>query len=220
MTGNSRPVLSSQTGISDQLERLVKKHLAASFDKPYRQFSEPLFEQLQQVVDSVQLPIILDAGCGNGDSSSQLATHFPDNLVIGIDKSQYRLKKYLKGRPFYHDKNLLLARGDLVDTWRYINEADWRIDKQYILYPNPWPKAGQVKRRWHGHPVFVTLVNMTAQLELRTNWKLYAEEFLFALHLLDKQATIERLTPTTTISPFEKKYMQSEHALYRVTMKV
>ncbi len=220
MTGNSRPVLSSQAGISGQLEQLVKKHLGSSFDKPYRHFSEALFEQLRQVVDRVNLPIILDAGCGNGDSSAQLAKDYPDNLVVGIDKSQYRLSKYLNGETFYHNKNLFLARGDLVDTWRYIAESGWRVDKQYILYPNPWPKANQVKRRWHGHPVFATLVNMALQLELRTNWKVYADEFLFALHLLNRQATIETVSPAAAISPFEQKYMQSEHVLYRVTTPV
>lgn len=217
MTGNSRPVYSQQTGISEQLPTLVRKHLDTLYRKPLQPFSLKLFEQLQRIVIDLEMPVILDSGCGNGDSSRQLAIRFPDCLVIGLDKSQHRLNKYLRGKLLYQQDNLLLARADLVDTWRQVATADWHVEQHFLLYPNPWPRPDQVKRRWHGHPVFPALLAIPGRIELRTNWKIYAEEFKQALTIADRKAIIEQVTPTACISPFERKYQASNHSLYRLT---
>jgi tRNA G46 methylase TrmB len=38
-------------------------------------------------------PLILDAGCGVGHSTIQLAREFPDHWVIGVDQSEDRLSR-------------------------------------------------------------------------------------------------------------------------------
>lgn len=217
MTGNSRPVYSQQTGISEQLATLVRKHLHSHYRRPLQPFSLKQFEQLQRVVANTGLPVILDSGCGNGDSSIQLATRFPDRLVIGLDKSQHRLNKYLKGKSFYFKENLLLARVDLVDTLRQVAAANWHVEQHLLLYPNPWPRQDQIKRRWHGHPVFPALIAISSNIELRTNWKIYAEEFKQALNIAGKKASMEQIIPGDCISPFERKYQASGHALFKAS---
>lgn len=216
MTGNSRPVYSQQAGISNQLPVLVRKHLQTQFKKPLHPFSIKLFEQLQRAIADAGMPVILDSGCGNGDSSLQLATRYPEHMVVGIDKSQHRLNKYLRGEASYRKDNLLLARADLVDTWRQIAADGWQIDKHFLLYPNPWPRPDQVKRRWHGHPVFPTLIAVSKRIELRTNWQIYACEFKQALAIAGIDAVINKLTADTYNSPFERKYHVSQHELFQL----
>ena len=218
MTNKSSVVRSNQVGIHKDLEQTVKKHLANPFRKPYRPFSAEIFHKANEIINNLNLPIILDSGCGNGESSHALSQQNTDALIIGIDKSEKRLDKFISHDNFYDKDNLILIRADVIDIWRMIKQSNWNIKKHYLLYPNPWPKKDQLKRRWHGHPVFPEMVSLCDQVELRTNWQTYAEEFKFALELVtDKEVKMESVEATNFISPFEKKYYESGHELYRIS---
>lgn len=217
MMNNSSLVVSNQTTIHDDLKQIVTKHLRTNFKKPYRDFSKQIFEELDQYQKVINKPIILDSGCGTGESSINLAALNPEHLIIGIDKSADRLKKFLGNKSVYHQKNVLIARGDVIDIWRMAKQASWKIDKHYLLYPNPWPKKDQFKKRWHGHPIFPEMLNLCKAIELRTNWQIYLEEFKQALEIITKnKASIEFIEPSSFISPFEKKYYESGHGLHKL----
>ncbi|MEM7026679.1 MAG: methyltransferase domain-containing protein [Pseudomonadota bacterium] len=221
MTYRSSVIASNQTDIHHDLETIVKKHLAKTYQKPFHEFSYPIFEKLNQYQSELNKPIILDSGCGTGESSMRLARDFPNHCIIGIDQSAKRLERYIKQDNIFHSENLLLVRADVVDIWRMAIQANWRIKKHFILYPNPWPKKNQIKRRWHGHPVFPEMIKLCEDIELRTNWKIYADEFRFAVELIiDTKAAIERIDLTEFVSPFEKKYFDSGHALYKLYFKL
>ena len=213
----SRIVTSNQTGVHKDLESSIKKHLTNPFRKPYRPFSAEIFYQANEIISDTNLPVILDSGCGTGESSFILSEQNKDALIIGIDKSEKRLDGYINEGNIYHKGNLILIRADVIDIWRMIKQSNWNIKKHYLLYPNPWPKKDQLKRRWHGHPVFPEMVSLCNQIELRTNWQIYAEEFLVALELvIGESVSIKTINTDSFISPFEKKYYESGHELYRV----
>ena len=79
------------------------------------------------------------------------------------------------------------ARADVIDIWRMIKASDLESLKNTICFiPNPWPKKDQLKRRWHGHPVFPEMISLCDHIELRTNWRIYAEEFKQALEIANQ----------------------------------
>ncbi len=218
MSNKSSIVTSNQIGVHKDLEDKIKKHLVNSFRKPYRPFSGEIFHKANEIINNQNLPIILDSGCGTGESSYALSQQNTDAIIVGIDKSEKRLNGYLKNGNFYEKDNLILLRADVIDIWRMIKQSNWNIKKHYLFYPNPWPKKDQLKRRWHGHPVFPEMLSLCDQIELRTNWKIYADEFKFALEIaLNKTASLDTIEIDQFISPFEKKYYESGHELYRVT---
>jgi tRNA G46 methylase TrmB len=218
MSNKSSIVHSKQIGIHKDLESKLKKHLANPFRKPYRPFSAEIFHKANKVINNANLPIILDSGCGTGESSLVLSQQNIDALIVGIDKSEKRLDKFISDDNFYTKDNLILIRADVIDIWRMIKQSNWSIKKHYLLYPNPWPKKDQLKRRWHGHPVFPEMLDICDNIELRTNWQIYAEEFQYALEfVIDKFVSIDTIEADQFISPFEKKYYESGHELYRVT---
>ena len=59
-----------------------------------------------------------------------------------------------------------------------------------FLYPNPWPKKKHLGRRWHGAPVFPALVKLGGELEMRSNWQTYLDEFALALACLQIPAQV------------------------------
>lgn len=213
----SSVITSNQSSVHKDLESGIKKHLVNPFRKPYRLFSKEIFHKANKVINDLNLPIILDSGCGTGESSYILSKKNTDVLIVGIDKSEKRLYKFISNDNFYYRDNLILMRADLIDIWRMIKQSNWIIKKHYILYPNPWPKKNQLKRRWHGHPIFPEMIGLCDQIELRTNWKIYAEEFKQALEIvIQKKHLLDSIKVKDFISPFEKKYSDSKQILYRV----
>ncbi len=220
MYGNSRVPASTQTDIHPHLSMLVDRHAGTSFLKPYADYNRAAFtaslERYQRTAAGG--PLILDSCCGVGESSRILARAFPDHYVIGVDQSAVRLAR---GQRCWQEgcgwpANLDLVRADVVDYWRLLHAADIRLNRHYLLYPNPWPKITQLRRRWHGHPVFPVLLGLGGRLECRSNWPVYLAEFCLAVQQMTQRAAVyEPYLPEPPITPFERKYWASGHRLYR-----
>ena len=216
MYANSSPITSAQTGVHEQLHSLVATHAQSAYRKPFMPYNRHTFDtSLTAWRAAGSPPLILDAGCGVGLSTRHLAHRHPDHFVIGVDRSADRLARHTawEGSP---PSNFICVRADLVDYWRLMLDANIRPARHFILYPNPWPKIGHLSRRWHGHAVFPTLVALGGEIECRSNWRIYIEEFASALSQLS--GTIVRAAPfhaAHPITPFEKKYIDSGHELWR-----
>lgn len=213
---NSRIPDSAQAGIHEQLERRVRRHLAEPFRKPFADYNRRALDAALAGWDR-QAPLILDAGCGVGHSTIQLARTYPDHWVIGVDQSEDRLSRRKPYPDALLPRNLVFVRADLVDFWRLLHAAELRLARHYILYPNPWPKIGHLGRRWHAHPVFPFIPALGGILESRTNWQVYAEELALALRIaLGRAVACEPYAATVPLTPFERKYRDSGQRLFRV----
>ncbi len=217
MFANSRQVDSRQDGVHGCLDAIVRRHLEHPYRRPVGERARAQFAALAAALENDSRPRVLDAGCGTGVSTLRLARLHADALVIGVDKSAHRLRTGQRaldaaGAP----RNALLLRCDVVDFWLLAAAAGWRFAAQYLLYPNPWPKPEHVQRRWPGHPVLPALLACGGRLELRTNWKIYADEWCLALQLANIPWHIDCLAEPQLISPFESKYHASDHLLWRV----
>jgi tRNA G46 methylase TrmB len=215
-TTNSRHVQSNQTDVHEDLEKIVRKHMSEAYEKPIAMHTLLAFDEIAENLERLGVAsVILDSGCGAGDSSIYLAEKFPHSIIIGIDKSFVRLQKSKhKDVP----DNVLFARADQFDFWRLVANLKWQVEKHFIFYPNPWPKKAHVKRRIHGHPSFIDLIKITKNIELRSNWAIYVEEFNQAWQLVTgDKCTRRELDVTEPVSLFEKKFNESGHTLYRLT---
>ena len=215
-TANSRPVLSTQTQIHPRLAERVQRHLSTPYRRPLAAHSQAAFEYTQRWLDGRNNRLILDAGCGVGVSTRYLAEQFPQALVIGVDKSAARLAKRYGALP----DNALLVRADLNDFWRLAVAADWRLWRHYLFYPNPWPKPEHLQRRWHGSPLLPFILALGGRLELRSNWRLYVEEFVAALALAGLTSHCEICPNAEPITPFERKYQASGQCCWRCVFEL
>jgi tRNA G46 methylase TrmB len=215
MVSSSVPV-SSQTGLHPRLDAVVRRHLSNPWRQPIRAHSQRAFDELRATIEAADR-VVLDSGCGTGASTARLAQRHPDALVLGIDKSAARLARAPVMPP-----NARLVRAELADFWRLLNAAGVGVEHHYLLYPNPWPKAAHLKRRWHGHPVFPDLLALGGCLELRANFGLYLREFRRALELvgLDHAKVVSFRTVSNAISAFEAKYLASGHVIERLTINL
>lgn len=217
MEAASRVVASGQAGPHRDLDALVGRHLAHPFRKPLLDYNREAFAVAMAVRAAWNpgAPLILDAGCGVGWSTLRLAGDHPGHFVIGVDQSLDRLQR---GKPQPLPANAVLVRADLVDFWRLLAGAGFRLARHYVLYPNPWPKIGHLARRWHGHAVFPVWRELGGVVEVRSNWRVYIDEMARALELLGATSIAAAGFATDDpMTPFEKKYLASGHALWRCT---
>ncbi|WKB54269.1 tRNA (guanine(46)-N(7))-methyltransferase TrmB [Eleftheria terrae] len=194
----------------------MARHLGSRFLRPVAGYSQQAFERLAQRWDG-RCPLVLDSACGTGESTAVLARRHPAALVIGIDQSAERLERGRRKLADTLPANALLLRADTTDLWALLAERGVTLAHHYLLYPNPWPKAEHLQRRWHGHPRWRELLALGGQLELRTNWQLYAQEFALALRQAGQVAALRPLVAEgTALTPFELKYAASGHPLWQV----
>lgn len=108
----------------------------------------------------------------------------------------------------------------MEDLWRIFAAEGLAVHEHYLLYPNPYPKTSQLQMRWHGHPVFPILSTLSPIIKLRSNWKLYLEEFALAYrHLNPIAQTALEPCPNENLTLFETKYANSGQDLWRLTLK-
>lgn len=212
-SGRSRVPASAQTGPHEQLAALIERRRGQDFRKPVAAYSAEAFARFAALCPP-GAPLIVDSCCGIGESTRHLAERFPDHFVLGVDQSADRLSR-APALP----SNALLLRADMADVWRLLYDGGYRPARQYMLYPNPWPKIGQVARRWPAHPVFPLVLALGGVIECRSNWRIYVEEFALAAALIaGVQAAVEAYVPDAPMTPFERKYLASGHPLYRCVL--
>ena len=238
-----RAVTSNQEDVYKNLEAVVRKYAATTFLRPVADHTREAFEQSCDFVrgfygehrDCAEL--VLDSGCGTGESTLHLVRKFPEVPVIGIDKSAVRLSKAGNGRQLEVSAgscevpaNAFWVRAELLDFWRLalekVNAGEWNILHHALYYPNPWPKESEATRRFHLHPIFPTLMRLSPVTELRTNWEIYAREFKEAARIagdclsLNLDVDCAAFTPENPETAFERKYQAAGQQLWRTLVKV
>lgn len=217
MQANSRPVSSNQPHLHPKLAVVVRRHLQSTHRIEIAAHNLQAYEALTSALRRQPRPLVLDSFCGTGHSTAALAARHPGHLVVGIDKSARRLARHPGGG----SDNYLLLRADCEDIWTLLVRDGLRIDYHYLLYPNPWPKAGQLRRRIHGHASFPLLLQLGGLLELRSNWQIYVEEFGCAMHLAGHRGCVRNLAGNgPDLSLFEQKYRRSGHDLWSYTVRI
>lgn len=247
-TAGARAVSTNQTDIYEKLEEVVRKYASTEYLRPIADHTRAAFAEAEKFVEGFYKDaghdthkVILDSGCGTGESTLNIAIAHPDIPVIGIDKSAARLTKAGAGGKSAESngavpQNAFLVRAELLDFWRLalekVKAGAWHIPYHALYYPNPWPKQSEATRRFHLHPIFPTLLQLGDIIELRSNWEIYAREFAEAAHVLQEMPvsdcfpssrvamTIrsEAFEPKRPITAFERKYNEARQQLWRVVV--
>ena len=245
-------VTSNQETLHKDLEEVVRKYARTTFLRPIAEHTQEAFAKAEEFVRTfyenatcsvkadpatecgmtAPVAVILDSGCGTGESTIHIARRFPNIPVIGIDKSCDRLNK--AGNPVQTagdaiPPNAFWIRAELLDFWRLaldrVNAHAWTIPYHAVYYPNPWPKQSEATRRFHMHPIFPTLLALGRTIELRTNWEIYAREFAEAARIVlsengeSTEIKCETFMPASPETAFERKYKDAGQTLWKVVIK-
>ncbi len=91
-------------------------------------------------------PVRLEIGFGHGEFIAQMAAAHPDEDFIGIDIDPLRATKTAHRSNKAGAANVRLFTGD-AETFVRDQIPTASVHRVYILFPDPWPKAGHRRRR-------------------------------------------------------------------------
>ncbi len=90
--------------------------------------------------------LILEIGFGGAEHLLHRAKNAPEAGFIGVEPFINGIAKALSGIAQLGLANIRLHPGDAIEVLNALPEAS--LSKVYILYPDPWPKRRQRKRRF------------------------------------------------------------------------
>jgi tRNA (guanine-N7-)-methyltransferase len=90
--------------------------------------------------------VTLEIGCGHGHYLTAFAGQYPDTACLGIDIVSKRIRKANEKKDKRGLGNLRFLKAEiteLLEVW----PDNLRIERVFILFPDPWPKKRHAKNR-------------------------------------------------------------------------
>lgn len=120
-------------------------------------------------------PVWLEIGFGGGEHLAEQAARHPDVLLIGAEPFQNGVASALRHIDERALTNVRLHAGDARELMEALPEDV--VNRVFILFPDPWPKARHHKRRLMTQPFIAELARVLRPggvLRFVTDWRAYA----------------------------------------------
>ncbi len=90
-------------------------------------------------------PLFLEIGCGKGAFICSLAKKHPDTNLIALERIADVAMLAMEKCKTSELTNVRFIIGDVAKLWDIF--GDGTVDRIYLNFSDPWPKAGHAKRR-------------------------------------------------------------------------
>ncbi|MFY9326711.1 MAG: tRNA (guanosine(46)-N7)-methyltransferase TrmB [Georgfuchsia sp.] len=170
-------------------------------------------------------PVILEIGCGMGETTAIIAAAQPERNFIGIEVHTPGVGSLFKEIATRELNNLRVIQHDAVEVVRDMI-GPGTLSGIHIFFPDPWPKKRHHKRRLI-QPVFVHQLALRlvpgGYIHCATDWEEYALQMLVVLSdeaLL--QNTASGFAPRPDYRPqtkFETRGLRLGHGVWDVIFK-
>jgi tRNA (guanine-N7-)-methyltransferase len=118
----------------------------------------------------------LEIGFGGGEHMAGQAAQHPDVLILGAEPFQNGVASALRHIDEAGLANIRLQDGDVRHLMSHL--PDGCLDRVFILFPDPWPKARHQKRRLVTTETLSDLARLLrpgGRLRFATDWADYAD---------------------------------------------
>lgn len=164
----------------------------------------------------------IEVGCGKGQLISSMAQRYTDNLYIGIEKFDSVICRAITKVIEKEINNCLLIRHDAALLLDMFDKEE--VDKVYLSFPDPWPKARHEKRRLTS-PNFMDMYRVIlkkgGEIRLKTdNYDLYEYSLESMVPYLDNpKYGIREYTDDELTTEFEDKFRKLGNKIYFIEGK-
>ncbi|MDP1987093.1 tRNA (guanosine(46)-N(7))-methyltransferase TrmB, partial [Phenylobacterium sp.] len=142
MTSDPHPPMRSFGRIKS---RPIKPRQAALMDSLLLEIRCPLEDFDPRALQPQAKAVWLEIGFGGGEHMAAQAARAPDTLILGAEPFQNGVASALRHIDEQGLGNVRLHDGDVRELMARL--PDGGLDRVFILFPDPWPKARHNKRR-------------------------------------------------------------------------
>lgn len=180
-----------------------------------RAFNKTHLPTIDLELELPQAPQALDIeiGCGVGMHPLGRAIHFPKRTIVAIEHTKEKFQKFARRiKAHQNPVNLIAVHANAISVLTH-HIKDESVDQIFLLYPNPYPKISDRKKRWVFLPFMKELIaklRSGGMVTIATNEAWYAEEVWMAMELAYPMTTrsIQRLDQNARPrTHFEAKYL-------------
>lgn len=180
------------------------------------------------VIDPVAVfgarPIWLEVGFGGGEHLVHMAAMYPDIGIIGCEPFVNGIAMLLGKIRKAGVENLRIHPGDVRDLFDVLPEAC--LDKVFLNYPDPWPKARHHRRRFVTQGYLQALARVTkpgAEFRVATDIPDYVrqtlEEVPQAGFVLERQAGLGQAWDDWLSTRYEQKALREGRDPHYLTFR-
>jgi tRNA (guanine-N7-)-methyltransferase len=158
----SRPIKARQAGLMDSLLPTLALDLGGPIDP--------------RAIKPDAAEVWLEIGFGGGEHMAAQAGRRPDVLVMGAEPFVNGVASALRHIEEQGLDNVRLCHGDARDLMAALPDAC--LDRAFVLFPDPWPKARHHKRRLIQAQTLAELARLLkpgGRLRFATDWADYAD---------------------------------------------
>ena len=208
---SATPTQSEPTSIYGHIKSFVhrKGHFSEAqrraYDKLMPIFGLPYKRQLMTQTDWAQVfgnnnPVVLEIGCGMGETTAKIAALNPNINYIGVEVFITGVGALLKRIEEYGLTNLRVMQHDAVEIIRDMI-APASLSGVHVYFPDPWHKARHNKRRLIQTPFVRELALRLADgayIHCATDWEDYANQML---EVLSAESLIQNVDSSGGFTP-------------------
>lgn len=128
-------------------------------------------------------PVVLEIGCGMGETTARIAQMRPDVNFLGCEVFAAGVGALAKRLEENAIENVRIIRHDAVEVVRDMIPED-SLDGVHIYFPDPWRKVRHHKRRLVAQPfigLLASRIRAGGYIHCATDWENYAEQMLEVL---------------------------------------
>jgi tRNA (guanine-N7-)-methyltransferase len=156
--------------------RVIKPRQAALMDSLLPKIRVPAEPFDPRVLMPEAAQVWLEIGFGGGEHMAAQADLNRDVLILGAEPFQNGVASALRHVDERGLSNIRLWDGDVREMVARLPDAS--LERVYILFPDPWPKARHNKRRLVNAELLVDLARLLTpggRLRFATDWADYAD---------------------------------------------
>lgn len=167
-------------------------------------------------------PIHLEIGMGKGDFIKGLALKNPHINYLGLEKYESVIVQAVEKVKESELPNLKLVCCDATNLLDYFKEGE--IDKIYLNFSDPWPKARHEKRRLTSSnflKMYTIICKHPVEIEFKTDNQGLFEYSLCSLNnnnwkFVDLTFDLHQRNEDIVMTEYEKKFHSLGHPIYFV----
>lgn len=156
--------------------RPIKPRQAALMDSLLPRLRAPLEPFDPKALMPAAREVWLEVGFGGGEHMAAQAARSPDILILGAEPFQNGVASALRHLDEGAIENVRLHDNDVRELMARLPDAC--LDRVFVLFPDPWPKARHNKRRLIQAQTLAELARLLkpgGTLRFATDWADYAD---------------------------------------------